>query len=296
MTNNSIEAAGRVIQSFREFQRLNRFIVFRGGRTISLAAIHLLIEVDACPGASIGDIADILDMPRTSVATLAESLRRRKLLSNKQSTSDKRCRQLFVTKTGSKYLVEDDLIANEHISWILSPLTADEQSALRDLFASIANGCGIKESAIRPNEHDLRKDLRRATRALRLIHANFFESGMGSAEWQVLTTILRDPRLTSISQLSRELQIPLSSATTIVKRLYEKGLIVASQSNSDKRMVRVLPAAGAASYFEQIQSRMMTRISRALEPNDVKSLERQLEIFERIVRHRDKHTESRLSS
>jgi len=275
-----------IIGYFRDFQKLNRFIVLNGGPSISLAAIHALIEVDAQPGISIGLLSQVLDMPRTSVATIVEGVRRRRLLSNKRSKHDKRYHELFITKTGVLYLRGDDAVAEQQLRWLLEPLSPEQQQMLRALFRSIADGSGLIDCPERPGEHPLRKELRRSTRALRLIHNDFFGSGMGSPEWQLLNLVLTRRNALRVSQAASELQIPLSSATTILARLRKKGLIRTKRDLSDRRASYLALCAHAESYCTRVEGQMSEKVTRAISSVEPHVLKAQLEAFAIVVSNR----------
>jgi DNA-binding MarR family transcriptional regulator len=279
----STEIGRRIIQYFRDFQKLNRFIVLDSSPAISLSAIHALIEIDAQPGISIGSLSLVLDMPRTSVATIVESLRRRRLVRNIQSKKDKRYHALYATQTGRKYLQRDDAVAERMLRWLLEPLSSEQQDELRMLFRAVADGCGLEDCPARPGEHQIRKELRRSTRALRLIHPDFFGSGMGSPEWQLLTLILTRSDALRISQVASELHIPLSSTTTILARLKKRGFVATTRDPSDKRASRVAVRTDAKEYLGRIEAQMSHRIGRAVSSANPSLLNAQLKAFSMVV-------------
>lgn len=279
----STEIGRRIINYFRDFQKLNRFIVLASSPAVSLSAIHALIEIDAQPGISIGTLSQVLDMPRTSVATIVESLRRRRLVSNKQSKEDGRYRALYATQTGRKYLQRDDEVAERMLRWLLEPLSLEQQHELGALFRAVADGCGLADCPARPGEHPIRKELRRSTRALRLIHSDFFGSGMGSPEWQLLSLVLARSDALRISQVASELRIPLSSTTTILSRLRKRGFVVTRRDSSDKRASQVAIRAYAKAYHARIETQMSHRITQAVSSASPHVLHAQLQLFSKVV-------------
>jgi DNA-binding MarR family transcriptional regulator len=268
---------------FRGFQNLNRFVVIDPSEGLSLASSHGLIEIQAHPGIDIGSLAAILEMPRTSVATIVLSLVKQRLVSVSKSKHDARHRSLKITKRGATLLARTDPEIDAHLAWVLSPLQTGEQAVLREFFRKLADGMGSPTCHARSTEHPFRHQLRRATRALRLIHADFMGTKLGSPEWQVLAKLKEAGTTISISQLAAELQLYLSTATTICARLKERGYIRSAKNPADRRVALISLTTAGDDFMQRMESEISNRVSHALEKLPTQELQYELKVFERLI-------------
>lgn len=282
----SNEIGHSILRNFREFQRLNRFIAVETSIKLSLASTHAVIEIDAHPGITIGELATLLEMPRTSVATLLSSLVRHRLVSLTTSSVDKRSRVMKVTKKGAEFLKLSDPQWNAHLVWLLSPINRKEQMSLANFFREISDGMETPACQPRRTDHALRPQLRRATRALRLIHADFMGSKLGSPEWQMAALLRERARTESISELAKALQIPLSSATTICYRLRQRGFLSSRKSTLDKRASSVALTRRGTRFFQRMENAMAARLQSAVHTVPKDRLDTYMRIFDRVVRAR----------
>ncbi len=279
----SARTGQRVLELFREFQNLNRFIVLDPKENLSLAASHALIEIQAHSGVDIGSLAAILEMPRTSVATLIGSLAKRRLVSISTSKIDGRLRLLKVTKRGADFLQQSDRTVDAHLEAVLSPLDKSDQISLAHFFGEIADGMGTPPCNSRSEEHLVRHQLRRATRALRLIHADFMGAKLGSPEWQVLTKIKETGERKSISEIAAELGLFLSTTTTICNRLSKRGFTTSRKNPDDKRATAVCLTDQGEGFIQHVEQTMALRLENALLSIPAEQLRLKMNIFERVV-------------
>ena len=275
-----------ILELFREFQRLNRFITLDPSWALSLPASHAFVEIDAHRGIDIKSLAQILDLPRTSVATMVEGLVKRGLVSSVQSKSDRRQRALSLTSRGRTTLDAIDRTANARLVALLAVLSASEQDMLRELFRAIADGCRSADCMARGDEHPIRRELRRATRALRLIHADFMGSKIESPEWQVLSFLAKKGRVEGITEVAIALGIPLSSATTIAYRLRSRGFISFSKSTIDRRAASCAVTAKGRAFIAKVAGRMADRINDAVQLLNAREVAARVALLERVVRGR----------
>jgi DNA-binding MarR family transcriptional regulator len=273
----------RVLELFRDFQNLNRFIVLNTKEVLSLAAAHALVEIHAHAGVDIGSLAAILEMPRTSVATVIDSLSRRRLVSVSTSKIDGRRRSLKLTKRGTGFLRQTDPAVDAHLDVVLSPLDKSDQIVLAHFFGEIADGMGSPPCNPRTEEHLVRHQLRRATRALRLIHADFMGAKLGSPEWQVLSKIKETGERRSISEIAAELGLFLSTTTTICNRLSKRGFTTSRKNPNDKRATAVCLTDVGEKFIQRVEQTMALRLESALLSIPAEELHLKMNIFERVI-------------
>jgi len=273
----------RIFRAFREFQRLNRFISVDSAAALSLAAAHAIIEIDAHPGIDIGSLAAILEMPRTSLAAVLRSLKRQRLVSVTKSKVDSRRRSLKITAKGLALVRYEDPIIDAHLVWVLSPLGPAEEPKVASLVREIADGMGTPPCQPREHEHPVRNQLRRATRALRLIHADFMGTSLGSPEWQVLSKVAEKGSYKSISDVANELSLQLSTATTICARLRERGYLKSTTSSHDRRAATISLTRAGEDFLKASEGAAASRIERAVANVPSDRLMEEISVFEKVV-------------
>ena len=68
--------------------------------SLDLAALRILMQIDATPGMSIREIADILQLDRKFVQDSVVQMQSRGLINNDKNLADKRKRSLDLTPSG----------------------------------------------------------------------------------------------------------------------------------------------------------------------------------------------------
>ncbi len=68
--------------------------------SLDLAALRILMQIDATPGMSIREIADILQLDRKFVQDSVVQMQSRGLINNDKNLADKRKRSLDLTTSG----------------------------------------------------------------------------------------------------------------------------------------------------------------------------------------------------
>jgi DNA-binding MarR family transcriptional regulator len=217
------------------------------------------------------------------------ALVKRRLVSVATSKMDGRHRSLRVTKKGTALLIQTDRQVDAHLEWVLSPLTREEQDALAHFFRELADGMGTPPCKARATEHIVRHQLRRATRALRLIHADFMGTKLGSPEWQDLANIKETGERKSISEIAAELQLSLSTTTTICSRLTKRGFTVSKRTPEDRRATSISLTKAGEDFIQHIEENMALRLCHALESVPPEHLRYEIQIFERVIEGRE-HT------
>lgn len=105
---------------------------------VTLAERHLLIELKAQEGHTVGSIAELLLLEKSSASRLIARAVKKGFAAYKSDSKDKRRRPLEITKKGLDTLNAFESVAQKHVVDALGFLSADEAETVyagMDLFA-----------------------------------------------------------------------------------------------------------------------------------------------------------------
>ncbi len=271
-----------ILQLFRRFQALNNFVALDPTWNLSLAESHALTELDAHGPLSTAELSRVLAIPRVPTVTIVNRLRRSNLFEQAAPRGDAREKAIQLSAKGKAFLAEIDPPADAQLDKILAPLAPSERVTLRRFFGTVADGHAVPKVPTRQTEHMIRGELRRATRALRLIHSDFSGDNMGSPEWQVLAALRERPD-TSPTRLAQQFGVPLSTMTGLCARLKGRGLIGSKGGEQDRRVSLFSLTRVGAKQLESSERAIASKISTALQATSKEELDLGLRIFRKAV-------------
>jgi MarR family transcriptional regulator, organic hydroperoxide resistance regulator len=122
--------------------------------------------------------------------------------------------------------------------------------------------------------------LRRVVRALELYsHEVRRDYGLTAPQLWALKTLAREGPLT-VNQLAAHLHVHQSSASLLVNRLEQRGMVRRSRTDADRRFVRIVPTeealASLAGAPEPAQGRLLHGLS-AMPPTRLRNIRRAVE-------------------
>lgn len=122
--------------------------------------------------------------------------------------------------------------------------------------------------------------LRRVVRALELYsHEVRRDYGLTAPQLWALKTLAREGPLT-VNQLAAQLHVHQSSASLLVNRLEQRGLVHRSRTEADRRFVRIAPTEEAVAFLaaapEPAQGRLLHGLS-AMPPTRLRNIRRAVE-------------------
>ena len=271
-----------ILDLFRRFQALNQFVALDPAWKLSLASSHALTESDSHRAISLAQLSRVLALPRVIVLSIVKKLRSEKFIEFAASTDDAREKLLKVSAGGRALLAKIDPPADVHLDKILGVISPLKRIKLKEFFGLLAQAHDIPRVPTRPSEHMIRGELRRATRALRLIHPDFSGSNMGSPEWQILSAVRATPGI-SPSAVAEALGIPLSTVTGQCARFKKDGLLISRIGKEDRRVSELSLSATGEKHLVKSERTMASKISIALRDTPSELLEEGLQIFREVV-------------
>jgi DNA-binding MarR family transcriptional regulator len=113
-----------IMRSIRSEMRSHR------GHNLSVPQFRTLTFVNRNPEGSLSDLADHLGLTLPSVSKLVDGLVKQKLITRRESTTDRRRLTLSLTKDGEDILRAARAATQDHLKDVLRELSADELSAI----------------------------------------------------------------------------------------------------------------------------------------------------------------------
>lgn len=261
---NSEQIHSQILYNLRELQKRNRFIVSAHDSLFSLSEAHIVIELCRNPEQSAQDLAKIVGLEKSTIVRSIDSLIENGLLLAKINPSDKRRRKLFLTQKGTQALKQLDENANRNVSIFSKSLDLEQIAQLSNYLKIFSDNLGAAMGELRAGESPLRLEVRRLTRALGLIGANFMSSGLSSTQWQILCEIKFASTTLGPSELSSNLRISRAAMSSALKRLRALGLISTSSHGTDKRALTVKLSDKGIKTLQKIENTAQERFSKAL--------------------------------
>lgn len=264
-------------------QRKSRFLAmsvgFKPGKAdaaLSFGEGLLLLIVQSEPDRSIGEIASQLGLERSWVSRMIASLEKRQLLTSGESGTDKRIRNVRITRKGTSELAQLAEARARIITETFKPLSQDEQKDLRALLKKLADGLHAPQYSQDVRSHPIDVELARISWMLGVIGENFNDSGMSDSKYQVLYELARRKgEYVSPSDVGKLLPVNLSSVSRLLASLESEGLIERKLSKEDGRVSLLRISRHGVEAWEEVRERGTQQIANALKGvplSDVKRL------------------------
>ncbi len=231
-TNNLYQT---ILHQFRHLQKRNRAVSVVGESKISLVESHLLTEIDSAKAVTGMELAQKMNLPKQEVSRLGGKLIAQGLVAQAKGP-DRRAKLYSLTATGQSIVKTIDEKANILLEELLTPLTSQQRKKLEELMREISDVAKIEKLNHRPQEHPLRVEIRRITRALTLLKAKVFDSPLNPTEWHILSEIQEHGSSVSLSTIAMELNLSLATVSSSLKQLRRRNLVIAKTSKLDSRI------------------------------------------------------------
>lgn len=114
------------------------------------SSVHALIEIGAKEGLSGRDLADILNLDKSSISRLVAKLVAAGLVTETVAPSDARSKHLSLTADGTKRLAAIDTFGRNQVRMALARLTTDEQQMVRRSLDLYADAIGTGDPVTHP--------------------------------------------------------------------------------------------------------------------------------------------------
>lgn len=109
---------------------------------LSPAQYAVLIAMNDLPGASQGDVARAVGMNKVTVSQVVKALEERGWVKRKTGTSDRRCRQLVLSRSGRNAVARSGVMVQRAYETLMSPFDEEERRTFSRLLGKIVNELG----------------------------------------------------------------------------------------------------------------------------------------------------------
>lgn len=268
---------------FRRLQQKNRFVSRDLGTDLPILESFLMMEIDADSSRIARDLAELLEVNKSSISRSLAALTERGYLRAAAGGSDARSKLVQITGKGRRFLEKYDALSNQLVEGYFSGLSTAEQDEVAAYMDRLADRLGTSPGVLREVDFAVRVAMRRLTRSFGILKPNFMNSGLNTTQWQVLSEIEYNPAVVIAHDLVEPLSTPEATISSVVKSLQRSGLVQRTQSSHDLRQyVLSLSDRGRAVLFE-IEAEASSRIKGALRGVSAKDQERFVDLLERFV-------------
>jgi DNA-binding MarR family transcriptional regulator len=200
---------------------------------------HVLAEIAKEGAVFAKDVSQILNIEKSTLSRIVNSLLGRKLVVRAKKREDRRANELNLTPQGMVVLAHDVEQRNESIELLLAPLDQGQIAVLRRYHNSVADALKRKAVSNIQSEHPLEKEVRRLTRGLGVLGKNFAGTGLPVERCQILTVLKISGGLLPFFVLKKELPYELSALSRLISALTKEGLLRKEPNPKDKRTLTV---------------------------------------------------------
>lgn len=231
---------------------------------LSLTDGQLIGEILSRDKVLSSDLSSALKLEQSSVSRLVNSLKERGFVCSSPNPKDKRKHLLSVSAKGRKELEKDDLARSNASSILMSCISAQAQTRIIGAFRNLSDTEGIDRSIQRPNEHPLRPEQRRLTRAFGLLRGNFMGTGLSISCFHIFHFLIEEGSL-PLSFLFKHVPYEQSSISRAVEGLVRKRLIKMQSSVSDLRARQVTITSKGQDLFASTEKALGQKLKNALD-------------------------------
>lgn len=268
---------------FRRLQQKNRFIGVAKNIGLTLAETHFILELQADPARSIGDLAALLRLDQSSCSRIAQSLAKQGLVKVTPSELDSRKKVMLITSRGSTVIEKMDQFYNGALAGYSENVTARELNRLVKGLELIADGYGHAPGVRRPFESEYRVQQRRVTRCFGLLGDHVFESNFSSSQWQALSEIVLAPVPPRTNELAELLGLAPNSLSSVIDWLEKRRLIKRIKHPADKRILMLVPLSEGVRLAREIEERAARDLQVGLDRLDKQGVSEFIKILASFV-------------
>jgi DNA-binding MarR family transcriptional regulator len=248
---------------FQLFQRLlqkNRFVRKLTVAILSRAEIHVLVELAAMQTRTVSDIVKLLQSEQSSVSRLVQGLGTRGLVAVKPSTSDRRVKNISLTKKGEETVEKIDNVAGALFAEFASRLNASEKTALAKLFREISDEYGQLPGNVRSTEAVLRMEQRRLSRAFGMLGQEAFGSNLTPTQWHVLAEACGRAHPLTGKEACYLLGLAPANLTVVLDQLTSLGYVRRDRDPEDSRLILIYPTPLGKEMASNVEKQFAGRI------------------------------------
>ena len=131
LTTSTSECAAKIMEVVPGVIRFIRADMRRQGQTVvSLSQLRVLWFLNRCPQSSLSEVADDLDVTRSTMSMMIERLVQRGFVHRVENPQERRRVLLTLTAPGAEYLEQVSQATRSKVAGVLSPLSDAELQQL----------------------------------------------------------------------------------------------------------------------------------------------------------------------
>jgi DNA-binding MarR family transcriptional regulator len=249
---------------FRRLLQKNRFVRKLTHTGLSRAEVHTLIEVQANPSITLGRLVPMFGIDQSTLSRLVKGMVAKGLVDLTQDETDKRAKQLSLTRKGKEAIEVIDSIAGSLFHQFAERISERDRTELVWLFRRIADHHGQPDVPARKGEERLRVEQRRITRAFGVLSPKVFGSSCPTSQWHVLSEICSRSHAPTPSELGLLLGMPLNSLSEITRKLEAEGLLRKVFDSFDSRRVHLEATKRGVTYHQRLERTAADALKAAL--------------------------------
>ena len=225
----------QILESLRLYNLKGKFVSSVYDSPLNGSEAYILVELDIDSSRKAKDLANILELEKSTISRTVAGLVRLGYLKQKSSAQDRRHNELSLTKKGLEFLALHDQFNEKLIGEFVQNISLQEMSELQFYLKTLSDNDGAQPIVLRPNEHPMLIEMRRLARRWGAIGNSWFDSGYSIAQWQVLSEIKAGAGKSRPSELSATLSLPTNTISHILQIFENDGLIGRHRVPGDKR-------------------------------------------------------------
>lgn len=257
---------------FKRLQQRNRFVDVEPLSALNLAEAHMLKECVTQPEFTQIDYQRLFYLPQSHISRLIDRLVDRGFITKVSAPQDSRATHIRLTKAGQRVVALSDQSTRASYEELSKFLTRSEKTELVRFFKEIADGFGHPAAKLRPSELEYSLHQRRITRCFRLLGKKVFGSNFNSTQWQLLSCLSDSPTPLAASLIAHKIGITNGAATSVIKDLLKRNLVLAVTNRIDKRALSISITKQGKEAILHVEQNAAEELRHALRKHSAKQI------------------------
>ena len=280
---DSADPYATLLELLRQYQRKGKFVDSVYESPLSPAEAFVLIELDAAPSKTIGELGRILELQQSSASRVVTKLARHGYLKKSQASRDRRQSALSIGAKGREFLKHRNQAVNQFISSMVKNVDMSELAEIQRCLKVLADGDNAPQISLHPGDHPLVLEIRRLTYAHGIIKGDYVDSGYTPLEWQLLSAISSGERKIRACDLAEQFSIVVNTLSDKLHRMEKQGLLERKRLESDRRNFSLSLSKKGESVLRAIEDKAKSRMKRALSSLSSAEISNFLNLFAKYV-------------
>ncbi len=274
MNEHATEILLQIHRTMRAMQRRNRTVSGTYGSEIALVDSAVIQELLSDSALEAKRLAHRLRISKVQISRIVTRLTRLGYIEKHLDQKDRRINRLLVSSRGKQIFATLSKRAHAAFSSAYARLNADEKKRFADYLLRMLNDYGAPVASSLPYDPPLMIEIRRLTRMFGFYTNSVFGiRGLTLLTWHLISRIAESSSPSTLTELSTELAISPTTASTAIHRLRREGLVKTSTSPRDHRRVSLVASTKGLKMHRRIEHSALRQMKRACRQFSEKELE-----------------------